>query len=295
MSKKSILVLSLCFFSLVSVCSAENMISAAEQKGDTAWAKKRAFDFQYKDELAAVVQETIDAYEEALQEAAAAQQQPIRFKLVEALYYKGFFIADTDEDKLKIYKRALDLSEESVAVVHAEAGVPTKLKSVTPEKLGKKLRSVKNAPQAYFWSAITWGLWGMTNSYFTAGINNVAGKIDCYANGLAAIDEDYADAAGYRILGRLYTVTPKIAFFTDWIDRDKGLLYLRKAYQASDKDVRNLVFLGEALLTLEKKSKDEARTLLMKACKRRPERAMFLEQRYDIHEGCRLLEKLEAK
>lgn len=295
MIKKSVVLFPIFLFSFVSLCFAETLFSEAERKGDDAWGKKRVFNFQYKDELAAVIQEAIDAYEQALTQAPASGQQAIRFKLIEALYYKGFFIADSDNDKLKIYKRALDLSEESVAAAHAEAGISAAFKSVSPEKLGKKLRPFDDAPRAYFWAAITWGLWGMTNSYFTAGINNVAGKIDWYATVLSEIDAQYADAAGFRILGRLHTVTPKIAFFTDWIDREKGLSYLRKAYDSSDKDVRNLTFLGEALMTLKSDEKDEARELLREACKRRPERAMFLEQRYDIHEGCKLLQKLEAQ
>ncbi len=274
---------------LLLVLPSSNLLaeSSAEQQGDIAWARRTEFELSNNvQELTATVKTAIKLYENSLIKFPKNHQ--VRFKLMQAQYYYGFFLTNDKKEQQILYERNVDLSDETISAIHTQAGI-AKDTELTPEALGNKLQNIPNAAKAYFWAAINWGLWGMSHSYFSSAINDVVGKIDWYAKVLLEIDNSYADAGGYRLLGRLYTATPKIPLFTGWIEREKGISYLRKANTYSTKDIRNLVFLADALLKYKKGAKEEAILLLEEACTREPLPENYLEEKFYINQGCALL------
>jgi hypothetical protein len=92
------------------------------------------------------------------------------------------------------------------------------------------------------------------------------------------LDEGFADGGGLRLLGRLYTVTPRIPFATWWIDRREGVAMLRKAHSTSSRDPRNALFLAEALLEYEPDRRAEALDLLREAVAHVPDPLHLVEE-----------------
>ncbi len=238
------------------------------------------------------VEFAISDYENALK--IEPDNNAITFKLIEALYFYGFFASPSTAKTRSAYDRSLELSEALVARVRKQVSATTGDDNISPEELGALLKHVPDAARAYFWSAINWGLWGMSHGYIASARKDVADKIDYYAKVLIAIDDNFADGGGYRIRGRLYTKTPRIPLFTSWIDRDEGIEFLQKAHTQSTKEVRNLYFLAEALLEFRPEDRDEALSLLKEACNRKPETPYLTEQTFDIKQSCDRLHEEES-
>jgi hypothetical protein len=102
----------------------------------------------------------------------------------------------------------------------------------------------------------------MTFGDFKAALNDVAGKCAKYSELLVRINPAYRDGAGFRLLGRLHTVVPKVPFFTNWINREYGIELLRKAVATSTDDLRNDLFLAEALYKYKPEEKQFALQLV---------------------------------
>ena len=238
------------------------------------------------------VQSAIQDYEKALK--MEPDNNAITFKLIEALYFYGFFASPSSAQTRSAYDRSLELSERLIARIDSQAAATSENEGIPPEEHGAKLRNVPDAALAYFWSAINWGLWGMSHGYFASARKDVAQKIERYGRTLIAIDDAFADGGGYRICGRLYTKTPRIPLFTLWINRDKGIELLRKANTISKKDARNPFFLAEALLEFQPEHRDEAISLLREACNRKPDPSYLTEQTFDIKQSCDRLHAEES-
>jgi hypothetical protein len=123
---------------------------------------------------------------------------------------------------------------------------------------------------AHFWSAVSWGLWGMSHSRMRAGASGVATRIREHAERVIELDPEFADGGGYRLLGRLHTATPKIPLLTGWIDRELGVELLETACRTSSADPRNPLFLAEALLRFRPGERDRALRLLEDVAGREP-------------------------
>jgi hypothetical protein len=149
--------------------------------------------------------------------------------------------------------------------------------------------------RAHFWGAIAWGLWGMSHSYFASGTKGVAGKIRDHAQAVILLDSNYADAGGLRLLGRLHTATPKIPLFTGWIDRTEGLELLERAYEVSDRDPRNALFLAEAILEFRPEQKERALELLREVSSRSPDPSYLVEQTETLSSARLLLAKWKGR
>lgn len=240
-----------------------------EARGDRLWARRAEGFSSTRRVDPALANEVVTAYEDALR--ARPDDLKIRFKLAEALYFAGHF-GDTDPDKARLrFERAVEVAEDACARATAK----------TPE-----------AVEAHFWAAISWGLWGMSHSVFASAMQDVAGKIRDHASLVAALDPDYRDAAGWRILGRLHAQVPHIPMVTDWVSRDEGINLLRKATAASTQDPRNPLFLAEALLADRPEEKDQALALLRELAARPPDPSYLVEETEILEEARKTLRTL---
>lgn len=265
-----------------------------EELGDQAWSE-RANVAVAGDPVpdAEATRRAVVAYERAHE--ADPENLGLYFKLMEALYFEGYFVVTDPAAQRRIYEREVKLAGQAVDLVERRAGQGVDLGVLSREQKIDDLRQQPEAVDAHFWGAITWGLWGMSHSRLASGAQGVAQKIRDHAEMVVALDETYADAGGLRLLGRLHTATPKIPFFTGWIDRQAGLRHLRRALELSRRDPRNLLFLAEGILAFEKQNRGEALELLREASLHRPDPDYLVEQMETIELARQRLAELEEK
>lgn len=272
-------------FVLVLACSAPAHTSAqgqvaspaaeAEARGDAAFAARattRATDGSLDP---GNINQAIAAYEAAC--AAEPRSLRLHAKLIEALYFKGYYVVSTPAERKLIYARSVALSEESMAILATEAGVADLSDRPVAEQ-AKLLKDFAGAAEAHFWAGINWGLWGLTFGNLASAREGVAARIRDHATLVMLLDPAYADGGGCRLLGRLHTVAPHIPFITGWVDRARGIELLEQAHATSQRDPRNALFLAEALLKFAPDRRGEAIKLLREAAAHVPDPAYQVEQ-----------------
>jgi hypothetical protein len=248
--------------------------------GDAAWQRRSDEQDDNGKPGRAQIDEAIRAYESAL--AAEPKSFAVRFKLMEAYFFLGHFLVTNDGERKKLFARSLKLTDEVMALLAEKTGEPD-LAKLEADRQVALLKDIPEAMPAHFWAAINWGLWGLASGYYAAGREGVAARIRDHATLLLRLDENYADAGGLRLLGRLYTVAPRIPFATWWLDRKKGIAWLRQAHTISQRDPRNALFLAEALLEHEPEKRPEALDLLREAAAHEPDPLRVVEDRENIN------------
>jgi tetratricopeptide (TPR) repeat protein len=278
----------LCLVFAVSPLAAET----AEERGDRFY-RDRAAGFVATGELdPEPIAAAIAAYEEAL------EQQPesfgLYFKLMDALYFQGFYVVGEKRLQRPIFDHLLELSDRTLELLAAKAGKGDALASLPPDKQAEVLRQVPEAAEVHFWAAAAWGLWGMSHSVWSALRAGVIHQVADHAALVVRLDDRCHDAGGLRVLGRMHAKTPKVPFVTGWIDRQEGLALLRRALAISRRDPRTLLFLAEAILDYEKESRAEAVELLRELDGRSPDPAELYEETEVLREARELLAEVEG-
>jgi len=85
-----------------------------------------------------------------------------------------------------------------------------------------------------------------------------AEKIRDDAAAVVALDPEFEEGGGYRILGRLHAQAPRIPFLTGWVSREEALLNLRLAAKVNARNFVNRHFLSEALAEGSRAERAEA-------------------------------------
>lgn len=259
-----------------------------ERTGDLAWEKRSPGPRQqacHRD----FAEQSVDAYEKAL------SQQPDDFdlhvKTMQALYFLGHFCTEASKEQRQLFERQLALSVGALDWVAKQAGFDdyASLEKLSAKEQATALATIAEAKEAHFWAAISWGLWGTSHSALAAARRGVAKRIRNHAEVLIELDEAFADAGGLRLLGRLHTKAPKVPLVSGWIDRSLGIRLLRRANELSTADLRNPLFLAEALLDHVRGGKTEAQQLLADLIARKPRSDWLAEDGESLDEACRLL------
>jgi len=252
------------------LCVAAHAAEDPEARGDRLWERRaEGFAAAHKADPA-LAAGAVSAYEEALR--ARPRDLRLRFKLIEALYFAGHFAARDEGEARDRFDRMVELADEACALAGASEAV-----------------------EAHFWAAVSWGLWGMSHGHLAAAMKDVAGRVRDHSARVAALDPAYRDAAGWRILGRLHTVVPRIPMMTEWVDREQGIAFLRQAYGASARDLRNPLFLGEALLENKPEERGQALALLREVAAKKPRADELVEETETIEEARRMLAAAETE
>jgi hypothetical protein len=289
--------LNLFFFILIFPTLLLAEISPDTFKSDQAW-RQRGLGFAETGKVAPrYINQAVAGYREALTKNPSSIE--IHFKLIEAQYFKAYFLLQNNRDKKNLYQENLDLQEKLFSLIYNRAGTNIaigKLLSRDLEIQFSKDSEIRNLlTRAHFWSAINWGLWGMSAGYFTSARYGVAEKIRDHAQMVIDLDPQYFDGGGYRLLGRMHSIVPYVPIFMNWISKKKGLDYLRKAYMISQKDPRNLLFLAEAILESEPQHKAEALRLIKVVAGMKPDQNFIVEQSETINQAKELLLKLTGE
>ena len=224
------------------------------------------------------------------------QDIEVLFKHLEANYFVGEFVAKSLAERKEIYQESVELCAQIAQLIAKKGGVSLSAVEFPRTEQAVKLGTVPYAAKYYFWSAISWGLWGMTHSYFDCVRKGVAGRIRDDAQMVIELDEKYADGGGFRLLGRMHSITPRIPFFTGWIDRSKGIELLRKANEISILDPRNQLFLAQALYADDpQNNKKEVLSLLENLLQRQPQPDYVVEQTQIYKEAREFLREVTNK
>lgn len=93
-----------------------------------------------------------------------------------------------------------------------------------------------------------WGRWGEVNGIFASAREGVADRVRGHAEKVVKADATYADAGGYRTLGRLHFLAPRIPFILSWPRHKKSVEYLEKAVKTGPANLTNHLFYAESLI-----------------------------------------------
>ena len=203
--------------------------------------------------------------------AADPRDCVILAKLMRALHFRGAYTGLAVEAKKAVFEEGKDLGQAAIDRLEAQAKTAKGLSRV------EFLRLTKGTPALYLWTAGHWGEWGLVRGKFAAARSGVASRLRDLSQTVIDLDPSFEGAAGYRLLGRLHAEAPKIIFFTNWVSKEKGLLYLRRAYQSSPNHPVTWFFLAEAILDHEPAKRDEALQLLDKCAHLTPRPDTVLE------------------
>ncbi len=189
----------------------------------------------------------LDAYEAAMKKNRGDRN--VKWKYLRATYFKAEYTGLPAARRASLYERAIPIADDAVGDERRRAaqktgGAPS---TVEPAEIGKALTGDTTAGETFFWNSVTWGQWALVHGKVSAVRQGVAGRIRDDARITIAIDPKLEDGGGYRVLGRLHAVSPKVIFFTGWVDREEGLRNLHRALDVAPGNLVNKFFLAEAM------------------------------------------------
>jgi hypothetical protein len=172
-----------------------------------------------------------------------------RWKLARALYFQASYTGSDADGQAAIYEKARRAGDDAIRILERRAknrgAAP--FEGRPPSDIAAAVLSDRDASPTFFWTAVAWGQWALTSGKMKAARTGAAEKIRDDASVVIALDPDFEEGGGYRILGRLHHQAPKVPFLTSWVSRDKALENLRRAVAVNDRNFVNRHFLAEAL------------------------------------------------
>jgi len=154
---------------------------------------------------------------------------------LQAYYYKGHFVAQTNKQKQQVYNTGIKFGEPYVD-------------------------EFPDSAELHCWMGILWSRWAEVYGIFAAARKGVAGKVKFFAEKTIQLDEDYLGAGGYRMLGMVHLEVPNIPLFLSWPNKDKGLELLKKGHEMAPHDLFNKYYYAVGLLEFDYKA--QAREML---------------------------------
>src|SRR6266536_3371040 len=190
------------------------------------------------------ISEAITNYERA---AEAPGEVEARWKLARALFFKAKFTGLDRDQQLAFLEKARRVGDEAITILLRRAFGEKLSAEESPSKVAAALSRERDAAPAYFWTAVAWGEWALLAGKVPAARTGAATKVRDDATTVIALDPDFEDGGGYRILGRLHHRAPRIPYLTGWASRSEAIRYLRLAVRNFPRNFVNRHFLAEAL------------------------------------------------
>jgi tetratricopeptide (TPR) repeat protein len=221
----------------------------------------------------------ISSYREAL--ALAPESLAVRWRLMRALYFKGEYTTENNEERKRIFDEGKRIGEAALQQIRKEAslrsGMP--MEKAGPIELAPLFKETPDIVDTFFWSAVNWGSWALAFGKLQAARQGAANQIRDLATAVTLIDPNYQEGGGLRILGRLHHQTPSIPFITGWASVKEGVNFLRRAREIGPNDFLNRLFLAEALWDLNRGTRDEALRIAEELARDTPRSAFLVEDR----------------
>ena len=183
-----------------------------------------------------------------------------RWKLARALYFEATYTGLDTPARRGLLEKARRVSEEALTALaeRAEARGTNDVLRVSPREKAAALHRDPDAVPTFFWAAVAWGEWALAVGKWKAARAGAAEKIRDDAAAVVALDPEFEEGGGYRILGRLHAQAPRIPFLTGWVSREEALLNLRLAAKVNARNFVNRHFLSEALAEGSRAERAEA-------------------------------------
>lgn len=233
------------------------------ERGDVAWAE-RADGAQDARPDRFQVLESVNAYGNAV--LAWPDDLEARWKLLRSLHFSGDFAAEDARERSRMFERARNAAEVGIDQLAETVGGGERLDEMEPDEFRLRLEASDTSPtdvaRLYFWSAINWGAWSRDVGTLAAVRTGVANRIHRYASVSLELDPTYEDGGALRLLGTLHAGLPRLPFVTGWVDRDRSIPLLERAYAMDPTHPGNSFLLAATLLDLDPARRDEAIELL---------------------------------
>jgi tetratricopeptide (TPR) repeat protein len=149
--------------------------------------------------------------------------------LLKSYYFKGKYIAKTENEKKVIYNSAKELALENL------------------DKYPKNV-------ELHFWYLSNLGSWAEVYGILTAAKEGVADQMKDHALTIIELNPNYEDGGGYFMLGAVHYKSPYIPFFLSWPDNDEAIKWLKKANETGEAKPVQKVYLAQALYKNKEKS-----------------------------------------
>ncbi|MFP5245349.1 MAG: hypothetical protein ACLGH0_01550 [Thermoanaerobaculia bacterium] len=206
----------------------------------------------------------IDAAIAAYQKAIAANANDIEAhaRLLRALRYKGAYVATSVEQKKQIYGLAKTAGEKALAAVGRALAARGVKPDAAEKTVAEAARAIPSATDVYLWDSINWGEWALAYGKLAAARQGAADRIRREATIAQLADPALEMGAPARVIGRLHDQTPRIPFNTGWASSKEALRFLRESLKHDPTNKLTLVFLAEAMVSQDAKTKPEAVRML---------------------------------
>ncbi len=206
---------------------ADNLINVAD-----SLYNHRGNSFNPETQLAdsAIIDSVISLYKISIEEPAGKSKEEAIWKLLRAYYYKGNFTTNEKDLKKEIFDKGKNLGVES-------------------------LNEYPESAEINFWTAVLYGVWAEEYGKLKAAREGAAGKIRDYCEKVIELDSMFADAGGYRILGRVHFKSPKIPLILGWPSKEKAVEYLERAVALAPDNLFGKQYLAEALYERDQKQR----------------------------------------
>ncbi len=209
---------------------------------------------------AAQIDAAIAAYQRAI--ALNANDLDAHFKLLRAHRFKGAYVARTSDEKKAIYASAKSAGETALKAVN-RALAAKGVKADAPEKqVADAIRGTRGAAEIYLWDSVNWGEWALAYGKLAAARQGAADHIRREATIALLVDPRLEDGAPSRVLGRLHDQTPRIPFVTGWASSKEAVRFLEQSRTIDPANKLTLVFLAEAMVSLDSSNKPKAIQML---------------------------------
>lgn len=213
-----------------------------------------------------------------------------QWKLLRAYRFKGAYIVTSNDDKKKIYGVAKAAGEKALGAANALLGVNAK----TPEKqVADKARAHPQVAEVFLWDSVNWGEWALAYGKLAAVREGAADRIRREATIAMLIDPRVEGGAPARVLGRLHDQTPHIPFITGWASEKEAVRFLTESQRIDPPNKITLVFLAEAMVSNDSKTKPQAIKMLRDVIAAPNDPAYVVEYAAATEDAKVLLKKLE--
>jgi tetratricopeptide (TPR) repeat protein len=209
------------------------------------------------------VVQAIAAYQRAIAKNDADIEAHAR--LLRAYRFQGAYVETTIDGKKKVYGEAKTAGSRAVAAVNRLL-VARHVKPDAAEKtVAEAARAIPSAADVYLWDAVNWGEWALAYGKLAAVRQGAADRIRREATIAYLANPALEMGAPARVLGRLHDQTPHIPFLTGWASSSEAVKFLRESLRHDPTNKLTLVFLAEAMVSDNSKTKPQAIQLLRTA------------------------------
>jgi len=178
-----------------------------------------------------------------------------QWKLLRAYRFKGAYVASTNDEKKKVYGAAKTAGERALAALGAKTKGPEK-------QVAEATRATPGAAEVFLWDAVNWGEWALAYGKLAAVREGAADRIRREATIAMLINPRMEGGAPARVLGRLHDQTPRVPFITGWASEKEAVRFLNESLRIDPKNKITIVFLAEAMVSNDSKTKPQAIKML---------------------------------